>query len=225
MTEAVEEEVVSPPTKPKAKKARKPVIPPDTWAKIERGWANGTYASIQALEDEFDVPAAIIYNHLTTKKIKKGQDIAAYNKVVIAELEKKAKADAKLVADRIKDTREWHYVASQGIAKMAWMELAEARQKKLPYGTAQNNLGALEKAMKVLKMAREERFAVLGLNDSAEDQEDEVPELKITELSADQIEEMRNRNALPEETDEAIISLDDGIEAPRGIDHNEDEDE
>lgn len=55
--------------------------------------------------------------------------------------------------------------------------------------------------MKVLKMAREERYAVLGLNNQDKDEGDDgLPELAVAELSPEQIEEMRSRD-IPSDDD------------------------
>ena len=60
--------------------------------------------------------------------------------------------------------------------------------------------------MNVLTKARMERYAVLGLDKDDYVDEDGLPELVISELTAAQIEELRNRDEEGLEAGTAVIS-------------------
>lgn len=186
-------------------KSRKRTITPAKWAEIEQAWTHGKFATLTDLSEHFSVSENTLAIRFKDRKLKRGQVIDEYNRKVQAELDHQAKADAKVVAERIKETREWHYVTAAGIGKMAWAEVLLAKKNGTALSTTKGNLSALESAMKVLKMAREERFAVLGLDsDGGDDEEDSLPELVINELTQEQIEEMRARDTSTEGEDDSI---------------------
>lgn len=193
-------------TKPKSTKR---TVTPETWDKIEKAWTEGKVATVADLSEAFGVPEKTIKNRLDTRQLKRGSQIAEYNAKVKEELDKKAAEDAKLVADRIAETREEHYRASTLAAKLVIKEISDARNAGRELSTIKNNLSSLESAMKVLKLAREERFAVLGVNEANNGSpvDDEEEQLMVSELSSDQIDDMRNRQPAPEDEE------DDGLES------------
>jgi hypothetical protein len=82
-----------------------------------------------------------------------------------------------------------------------------------------NNLKALETAMTVLLKARQERWAVLGLDKADYIDEEGLPELHISELTALEIEDLRNRefaefgiSDMPSDDDEGDESGSDIVE-------------
>lgn len=191
--------------KPKGKGGRprgSQVIPPLKWAEVEADWADGKFASAEQASKKHGIDAKLIAQHMSRAGIKRGENIEKYNRQLQQELEEKAAKHAKVLAERIEETNEEHYRWSSGIAKLTFAEIATARQDKTPLSAIRGNLQSLESAMKVLKMAREERYAVLGLNDQdMVDEADGLPELAVAELTNDQIEEMRSRD-VPEDDDD-----------------------
>lgn len=201
------EPVAQPAEEPK-KRSKKLMVPPEKWAEVERAWANGKFGTVAGLAAHFELPEAKVKERLDRQGIKKGQSIDEYNRAVQAELEKRAVEDARLVAERIAETRDEHYKMAHAITKFTYQELIKCHQGKLPFAGAKQNLASLESAMKVLKMAREERFAVLGVGDGTEtDHEQSTPELVINELTPEKIEELKSRSLPSEEEEEDIIEM------------------
>ena len=189
-----------------AAKAKKRTISPAKWAEIERAWTHGKFPTMKDLSEHFGVPENTLMIRFRDRKLKRGQVVDEYNRRVQEELEQQAKQDAKVLAARIRDTREQHYQMANGIAKMTWAEVLTAKQSGAALSTTKGNLASLESAMKVLKMAREERFAVLGLNDDgAGDEDDALPELVVSELTQEEIDEMRARGMPGAEDDDEDI--------------------
>ncbi|MCY1300238.1 hypothetical protein D9M70_497990 [compost metagenome] len=85
-----------------------------------------------------------------------------------------------------------------------------------------NNLKALDNAMTVLKKAREERYAVLGLDRSDYVDDSALPELVISELTNEQIEAMRDRQ---EDSDDSLPTLEEEGELPDEDEVVEEDDE
>lgn len=173
---------------------------PAMWDAFELDWVAGKYTSLDDASKKLGISAARIRTRITKRKLKKAQAIDTYNRKLRDELEKQATNDARILAERIRETREWHYVTANGIGKMAMSEILKAKNAGGTYAAVKNNLSSLVEAMKVLKGVREEKFAVLGLDkENLGEDKDDIPELIVNALTADQIAEMQARGAEPEE--------------------------
>lgn len=187
-------------TEETSKGAEKPVKPKRKGKLSEREWAEATALWEQGavtygqLAEKFDRHEQSFVQYFRRRGIKKGSARAKTMAKVETAVEKQLVNDAAIIAARIKETKEEHYKMASGLAKLTWGEILKAKQDGVPVGSAINNLKALESAMNVLKKAREERYAVLGLDRPDAIDENDVPELVISELTADQIEALRARS-------------------------------
>lgn len=152
-----------------------------------------------------------IHLHMQKKGIKKGSKAEEHKKRVSEAVTSAAVDDATITAARIRETKEEHYKMSAAIAKMSFNEILEAKRNGSPVAVAMNNLKAFDAAMNVLQKARMERWAVLGLDRADSIDEDGLPELLISELTADQIQELRDRDFNEfEELDADVVQVDAG---------------
>lgn len=197
-------------TTPATKKARKPNLSQKEWTEAKTLWESGevTYSD---LAKKFDRHEQSFIRYFNRHGIKKGTNRAKHMKRVEAQVEKAALNDAAIVAARIKETKEEHYKMASGLAKLTWAEVLKTKQDGVPVATALNNLKALDTAMTVLKKAREERYSVLGLDRPDAIDENDVPELVISELTAEQIAALRERsfNDIGDLEDVDVSNLDD----------------
>jgi AcrR family transcriptional regulator len=175
---------------PKTKHAR---LTPKQWAEAEALWESGE-VTLDDLAARFGKHKSAFSAHFKNKGIEKGKRKEELKAAVKEEVARAAIDDATVLAARIKETKEEHYKMAAGLAKLSWNEILLAKQESRPVATALNNLKALDAAMTVLKKAREERWAVLGLDRDDALDEDGLPDLVISELTADQIEALRNRD-------------------------------
>lgn len=185
----------------KTSKAAEKLVKPKRKGKLsEREWAEATALWEQGavtygqLAEKYDRHEQSFAQYFRRRGIKKGSARAKTMAKVESAVEKQLVNDAAIIAARIKETKEEHYKMASGLAKLTWAEVLKAKQDGVPVGSAINNLKALESAMNVLKKAREERYAVLGLDRPDSVDENDVPELVISELTADQIEALRARS-------------------------------
>lgn len=185
----------------KTSKAAEKLVKPKRKGKLsEREWAEATALWEQGavtygqLAEKYDRHEQSFAQYFRRRGIKKGSARAKTMAKVESAIEKQLVNDAAIIAARIKETKEEHYKMASGLAKLTWAEVLKAKQDGVPVGSAINNLKALESAMNVLKKAREERYAVLGLDRPDSVDENDVPELVISELTADQIEALRARS-------------------------------
>lgn len=103
-----------------------------------------------------------------------------------------AASEASKIAGRIRETKEEHYALSRNIVIAVAREIRENSGPGRDLGNRAQTLKAYESAMKVLKMAREERYAVLGILDGEDLTTDALPDLVIQELSADDVATLRS---------------------------------
>ncbi len=174
-------------------KAKVKVLTPKQWAEAEALWESGQVI-YEDLVTKFGRSRSTFERHFKKRGLVKGAKAAATKKKVEEVLEKTAIDEATVIAARIKETKEQHYTMAQGLAKLTWAEILQTKKDGAPVAVALNNLKALDAAMNVLKKAREERWAVLGLDRPDAVDPDELPELVISELSAEQIKELRDRD-------------------------------
>ena len=171
----------------------KPRLTPKQWAEAEALWESGE-VTLDALAKKFSKDKSAFAKHFTKRGIVKGAKKEEHKKRVAEEVTRAAIDDATVLAARIRETKEEHYKMAAGLAKLTWAEILKAKQDGVPVATALNNLKSLETAMNVLKKAREERWAVLGLDRPDFVDEEGLPELVISELTAEQIEALRTRD-------------------------------
>lgn len=162
------------------------------WAEAEALWAAGNI-TLDGLAAKFKVDRSTFNRHFVKKGIVKGSKQDEQAKAIAAKVAADSVAEATLVAARIRETKEEHYKMSSALAKLTWNEILKTKQDGTPVSTALNNLKALDSAMNVLKKAREERWAVLGLDRPDAVDPDELPELIVSELTAEQIKQLRDR--------------------------------
>jgi uncharacterized protein YicC (UPF0701 family) len=207
-------------TQPTKKPPRGPLSAKE-WRQACALWESGE-ATLPELARKFDRHPQSFSKYFKKHGVKKGAKAASLKAKVEAKVQEQAVNDAAVIAARIKETKEEHYKMASGLAKLTWAEVLKAKQDGVPVAAALNNLKALESAMNVLKKAREERYAVLGLDRADAVDENEVPELVIQELTAEQIASLRERNF----NDMMDVNEElEGLEMPAGAKADDDSDD
>lgn len=102
--------------------------------------------------------------------------------------------ESSILAGRIRDTKEEHYRMASGIAKLTWKIMADAQNNNVAIGTRINDMKALQAAAQILKIVREERYAVLGLNEEVKEDDSPLPDLVVRELTVEQVRLMHSEN-------------------------------
>lgn len=179
-------------TPPTPKKPRSRLTEKE-WRQATTLWESGE-VTIEDLAKKFDRHPQSFIKYFKKNGIVKGSKSEKLRAKVEERVQEEAANDAAIIAARIKETKEEHYRMATGLAKLTWAEVLKAKQDGVPVAAALNNLKALDTAMTVLKKAREERYAVLGLDRPDAIDENDVPELVIQELTAEQIAALRERN-------------------------------
>lgn len=193
---------------------------PRQWAEAEALWEAGE-VTLDDLAARFDKDRSAFVRYFKKHGIVKGSRAAARKEEVKEAVAAAGIDEATVLANRIRETKEDHYKMSSALAKLVWAEVLTAKKDEKPFSAIKDNLKALDNAMNVLMKARMERFAILGLDKDDYVDEDGLPELVISELTAAQIEELRNRDEEGLEAGTAVIP--DELDEVTGDEEEEDE--
>ena len=177
---------------------------PRQWAEAEALWEAGE-VTLDDLATRFDKDRSAFVRYFKKHGIVKGSRAAARKEEVKEAVAAAGIDEATVLANRIRETKEDHYKMSSALAKLVWAEVLTAKKDEKPLSAIKDNLKALDNAINVLMKARMERFAILGLDKDDYVDEDGLPELVISELTAAQIEELRNRDEEGLEAGTAVI--------------------
>jgi hypothetical protein len=193
---------------------------PRQWAEAEALWEVGE-VTLDDLAKKFSRDRTVFTRYFKKHGIVKGSKAAARKEEVKEAVAAAGIDEATVLASRIRETKEDHYKMASAVAKLAWAEVLTAKKESKPFSSIKDNLKALDNAMNVLTKARMERYAVLGLDKDDYVDEDGLPELVISELTAAQIEELRNRDEEGLEAGTAVIP--DKLDEVTGDEEEEDE--
>lgn len=172
---------------------KKPLPKPKQWAEMEALWALGEITRDE-IAKKLDVTPTAVTMHMKKVGVVRGSKAEEHRKRISEEVTEAAVSDATIHAQRIKETKDTHYQMASNLAKLAYNEILTARSSGSPLSVATSNLKALDAAVTVIAKARIERWAVLGLDRPDAVDTNELPDLVIEELTASQIEELRNRD-------------------------------
>lgn len=186
-------------------------LTPKQWAEAEALWESDT-VTIDDLVKKFHRARTTFERHFAKHKITRGAKVAVAKKRVEEVIVKAAVDDAMILSARVRETKEDHYKMASGIAKLIWREILNTEKAGSPMAVALNNIKALKEAATGLKAVREERWAVLGLDRPDAVDPDELPELVISELTANQVQELRDRDHTELELDGDIVDIGDDDE-------------
>ena len=179
---------------PREKKSR---LTPAEWATIEEMWASGAI-TLEQISEQFLVHPTFVSRELSKRGIKKG---VKSKELAAAATEKVKETLIDIHAQKIRrvaETKDEHYQFAQTLAKLTFQIIANKVKNKQSISGARDDIRAIKDAMMTIAIARDERFRVLGL-DKDENTGDEIPALIVTEMTAEQIEAIRNRSGSSEE--------------------------
>lgn len=187
------------------------------WAEAEALWSTGEF-QLNELSERFGVRPETLSRRFKKNGIKKGEMPVA--EAVKTAVQEAVIDDATVIANRIRETKEEHYKWSKVLSGMAMKEIADAKKGEKAIAVVHPNLKALQTAMQIVEQGYKSRAAILGI-DNEEGGSDEVPELVISELTQDQVDDMRRQQEVGETEQELEEQLADSLS---DIDEEEEED-
>lgn len=180
-------------------------------------WSAGD-ATLHDLSVRYGKTKEHLSRTFTKMGVKKGERAREAVEEAKAAIAKEMVSDSAELAKKVraaKDDSDRFYTT---LRKLTLHEIITAKKSGLPLSAIFNNLKSLEVASKIARITQEGQFEVLGISTEPVELEDDIPELRITGLSSDQIEELRNTQS----TDQ-LDALDDGLDDGRDPDENVEE--
>ncbi|UIN38423.1 hypothetical protein [Methylobacterium oryzae] len=187
-------------------------LTPAEWAQIKDLWELGT-ADASEICARFKIKPDTLAKRIKRAGIRRGSRAHEVAKANTSATVKAAEKTAEeLTAERkqkIEKTKSEHLQWTEILARQAMALIAKAKQEDRPFSTEDKNLKALERAMKIVVAARNERFTLLDAHDEVDDRE--LPQLVIRDLTEAEIKARRDAQEaddaeILDETDEAAIA-------------------
>jgi hypothetical protein len=170
-------------------------------------WQAGS-TTLDELAEKFHRSRGTFIRLFNAKGVAKGEKSAEHTRKVAEAVETAALGDVEVIAQRIKETKDEHYKISSGLTKLVWGLIVQARQDKRAYSTIGPDLKALKYAADIFKTTRDEKYALLGLNERESPDDEEIADLIVQEITQEEI--IAQRKAQQSDEDELrLLSLDD----------------
>jgi hypothetical protein len=189
-------------------------LTPAEWAQIKDIWELGT-DDAKGICTRFGIKPSTLQKRIQRAGLRRGSRAHEVAKVA-TEATKKAveKTAEEITAERrakIEKTKTEHLQWTEILAKQAMALIAKAKAEDRPFSTEDKNLKALERAMKIVVAARDERYTLLDAHDEVDDKE--LPQLVIRDLTDAEIKAKRDAQEaddaeiIDENDDQAIAAL------------------
>lgn len=151
-------------------------------------WEQGV-ATLEDLATKFKKNPDTFAKMFRKLGVKKGSKAEALREKVEERLAKEIVDEAAIIANRVRESRDETYKVLSALNKLVTQEVANAVKEKRSVSTTINAQKALNIAADTVLKTWRGRAEVLGIADG-EAHGDDLPDLKITELSQDQIRKM-----------------------------------
>lgn len=168
-------------------------LTPREWAKAEAMYESGDF-TLDQIADEFKVHTITVQRHMKSKGVEKGSRANEVKKRVADKLDAEVDADAEILKQRIKETKEEHYRLNKAIDSRITREIVLSEQEGRTIASTINSVKTLKLMAETLKITRENRYTILGV-DADNGADDELPTLEVREMWEEEIEAMRNQQS------------------------------
>ena len=197
------------------------------WTDIVTRWELGTIKMAQIIE-EFGISKQAVQKYFKRNNVVGGSRKGEIKTAIVAGAAKSVVASttptfADKRKQRIEDTREAHYNAAHLISQLTNKLLMETARPAAPGAPPAKTLAQIKEDLRALRYASaiqdqalKMRLDVLNAHDEID--ETEMPEFKVEVLTADDIEEIRNKQDEDDMGDDALLETFEG-------DEDEDEDD
>lgn len=166
-------------------------LTPKEWAKAEAMYESGEF-TLDQIAEEFNVHTITVQRRMKSRGIEKGSRADAVKRRMNEKMNKEIDEDAEILKQRIKETKEEHYRLNKAIDGRITREIVMADQDGRHLATSINNVKTLKLIAETLKITRESRYTILGI-DVENGANDELPTLEVREMWEEEIEAIRNQ--------------------------------
>lgn len=181
-------------------------LSPQEYSKAKQMWASGRY-NLAQISAELGVSAQALQRRFSRDDVRKGQDNEKHDKAIKESLENSIIADSQETARLISERKRVALLYPEQLEKRLMFVIAKATKDGLPLAAVHADIKAINDAIKGVDMVYNLASRVLGI-ERIEDQDKPLPVLRIQEMTADDIESVRQRQR--EAMDEACAPLIEG---------------
>lgn len=154
-------------------------------------WESGEF-TLKEIATKFQRSIDYISRYFTVNGHIKGSKAEEYAREIRQMIQQEMMGDLAETARKIKALKEDYLTRIAIIKKMAQNEIASAHSKNLPLQVALPNLRAIQAHLNIVIACRAEEYSILGVSDfEAKIEQDDVPELLVSELTNQDIQELR----------------------------------
>lgn len=162
------------------------------WAECGALWETGEF-TLNSLSDRFGISPQNISIGLKKRGFEKGAASKDATEIAKREVRERVMTAAS-IAERLTRTREDHYNTMEAIAKATKSELVTAAKNGKSVSSVIENLKSLNVAADVLSKTFQQRLSALGIKEGEYDGDEEMPQLVISEMTADEIMQIREQS-------------------------------
>lgn len=200
--------------KPSAKKRTRRLSPAE-WIEAEELYRNGmTQAQIA---DKYGIRVETVSRHMTKRSVKGGERAEQVREELAAALTRKQREFAEAKAQRQIDSKEMLYKMTHVLIGAYAKEMQQAMATGRGLAALQGSAKALKDSLLSLKVGREEMYTLLDIKDSSDG--DQLPELQVSSLTAEEEAEMRARIEPDSDDDDDKALQNDIADVIERIDH------
>lgn len=167
-------------------------LKPAEWAEAKALWESGEFTLTQISEK-----IGSSREHLSRKFKSEGIEKGSKSKAIEAEVESSVideiTSGAKLLPQRVAETKERHYKYSVALSKMSMQTLVAAVKEGKTAASVGDDIKAINNLVQLQGRVMEQIYKILGIDEDGFIDEEGLPELPITVLTEVQMNTIRSR--------------------------------
>ena len=160
---------------------------PNEWLEIVSLAENG--ASIQKIAETFKCHPSVIYRGLKKKGVQLGSNAQKASEEV-------ARLERETLISRIKETKDNNYKWVSALQARVVQTVIKAEKEGKPIGMVKDDIKALKDAIDAVGSGQKTIWNILNIDKENADLDRVLPELPIRELTEQEVEQIRDRQAM-----------------------------
>lgn len=182
-------------------------------------WSMGLAGDLEELSQQFRCSPKTLERLFAKSGVKKGAEkdkiIEDMREKIRAQIAEQMKAEVGVWTERIRSTKEDNYKTFQLFNGMLKKGAVESFQTKQAYGLKNNDVKTILASLQALKIIREELWVIMGIADGEERGKDDLPELPIIELNAEQVRQIQSeQDSLTDTLEQGLSEFDTAASLP-----------
>jgi predicted transcriptional regulator len=168
------------------------------WLEAEEMYRQG-YTQKQIAE-KFGCRIETVSLHMNKVKVKGGESVDVVKQEMEAAVNRKVKEFADKRASRQIDAKERFHTLTTTMISLFVKEIKDAQAAGKSLSSLSGHAKALKEAMFALQLARKEAYVILDIKE--DDNGDEMPDLMVSTMSAEEEDRIRGAKGISEEDEE-----------------------